>query len=442
MTANWSALHEELGLDLRPLEYKDFEDAVRQGVQERADLDWKRDPSKDALPSDVAAMANSRGGLICIGVQEENGTSAARELVPTDITDQVQRELGQAISAVVRPRIASIEFFALPNPLDESNRTGILVVKVNPSSSAPHMIEKKGDQAFRAPYRQGARTEYMTEYELARAYMARAATHASVVERRQELVEDAENRIQIGENDLWVIATAIPVDPIPKDLRCPLTADRLATLIHQAKETSVETLPRSSLRPAILDYADPSTRNIRRGPGGSMVIFSYVAGEPNMTKGAYLMFYEDGSSVLAVKSRMDIMNDRSSPNEIDKIVNGRQLNTVSIEGFAADFFSVLDEHAKSVGGGGEVKVVAGVLSLPANGRTTYLVSRWNAAFDESVARVDQTVGINRVRDVMMDYLPNLHHRNRLLAAIELSEGIESQFGAAELTLLKDSGRDG
>jgi hypothetical protein len=72
----FTALHRALGVSPGPLTVELLEAAVRGRVVETNDLDWKAElpPAKGLpqtdFPKDVAAMANSGGGVIVFGVRE------------------------------------------------------------------------------------------------------------------------------------------------------------------------------------------------------------------------------------------------------------------------------------------------------------------------------------------------------------------------------------
>ena len=70
----FTALHRALGVAPGPLTDELLDAAVSSGVMETTDLDWKSElpPAKGLpqtdFPKDVAAMANSGGGVIVFGV--------------------------------------------------------------------------------------------------------------------------------------------------------------------------------------------------------------------------------------------------------------------------------------------------------------------------------------------------------------------------------------
>jgi hypothetical protein len=90
----FTALHRALGLQPQPLAWDMVVRAVEQGVSEQPDLDWKSagyGPPRnewDELAKDVAAMANTGGGIIVLGVRDDHDTAAALRLeTPVTLSD-------------------------------------------------------------------------------------------------------------------------------------------------------------------------------------------------------------------------------------------------------------------------------------------------------------------------------------------------------------------
>jgi hypothetical protein len=96
----FTPLHRLLGRAPAPLSDEMIDDAVSQGIAETDDLDWKSKlpPAKGMAatdyPKDIAAMANSRGGMIVYGITEEDKKATG----PTRLPRPLHR------SVILRPR--------------------------------------------------------------------------------------------------------------------------------------------------------------------------------------------------------------------------------------------------------------------------------------------------------------------------------------------------
>ena len=91
-TRGWALrLADLLGVRPEDATEEDLSRLVTGRVREDADLDFKQecygnsDPARRDLAGDVAAMANTRGGLIIIGIRDEN--DVAVELTPVKLGD-------------------------------------------------------------------------------------------------------------------------------------------------------------------------------------------------------------------------------------------------------------------------------------------------------------------------------------------------------------------
>ncbi|MGC4153665.1 MAG: ATP-binding protein [Propionicimonas sp.] len=80
---NYTPVHRLLGAPAGPLTSSLLDDAVTAQLPEARDLDWKRplpkSPGSSDFPKDVAAMANSGGGMIVYGVTESNKVASGRQ---------------------------------------------------------------------------------------------------------------------------------------------------------------------------------------------------------------------------------------------------------------------------------------------------------------------------------------------------------------------------
>ena len=97
--------------------------ACAQAVQERDDLDWKstlpltlpagkepgRDAQQDELAKDIAAMANSRGGLIIYGVAETRGANAASHIESVGEPDETTlQNIRRVASNLIYPPVTTL----------------------------------------------------------------------------------------------------------------------------------------------------------------------------------------------------------------------------------------------------------------------------------------------------------------------------------------------
>jgi hypothetical protein len=82
---------------------------VTGSVREDADLDFKQErygesnDDKREFAADIAAMANCRGGLIIIGIRDENEVAAERTPVPLDSVEE--RRMRQIAAERIAPHL-------------------------------------------------------------------------------------------------------------------------------------------------------------------------------------------------------------------------------------------------------------------------------------------------------------------------------------------------
>jgi hypothetical protein len=156
---------------------------IAGGIAEDFDLDYKREPygqgdsAKRDLATDVAAMANTAGGAILIGVAEDEHARAA-SLSPVSLADEQLRRIHQIVASGVAP-VPAIEIAMVPGASPDQ---GVMAILVAPSDNAPHAVSM--NSGWRYPVRQGATTRYLSESEIAAAYDNR---RGSALARRQAL---------------------------------------------------------------------------------------------------------------------------------------------------------------------------------------------------------------------------------------------------------------
>lgn len=191
----FTAIHRALGVQPQELTWDMLVRAVDQGVVEQPDLDWKREgygakKDWDELAKDVAAMANSGGGIIVLGVQEDHATSAARELITADLSASEEGNYRQAIFTRTHPPVQGALFQSLTSPADEDS---VVLIYVPASPDAPHLVyrDRTRMDEFVAPFRDGSHTRFMAERQLEAAYRQRFAGRSGRDADLASLYEDA-----------------------------------------------------------------------------------------------------------------------------------------------------------------------------------------------------------------------------------------------------------
>jgi hypothetical protein len=168
---DFTALHRALGRQRGPLTDELLTAAVAAGVAESDDLDWKGPlPEQSVLArsdtvKDIAAMANSGGGLIVFGVKDVEKRATERCDVG-EISENYERTLRQVAVHGIHPPVFNLDL----RSLGEDGQRALAVI-VPASTEVPHLIYR--GEYFGAPMRNNADTEWMRERQLETMYRAR-----------------------------------------------------------------------------------------------------------------------------------------------------------------------------------------------------------------------------------------------------------------------------
>jgi hypothetical protein len=133
----------------RPFEQLTLEDvrAIAAGVgDERETLffEQKLDVSPNALAKSCAAFANSLGGLLVVGADDDTG-----ELVGIE---PKAAEAQLWVKDILRELVLPLPpFRARWLPLDDGNDRGVLIVLIEQSSTTPHLLTRRGAIYVRNP---------------------------------------------------------------------------------------------------------------------------------------------------------------------------------------------------------------------------------------------------------------------------------------------------
>lgn len=183
-------LHRVFGTQPAELREEHLQRLVHERVRENDDLDYKRQhyeagaKGNAKLAGDVAGLANDRGGVIVLGIEEDEN-EAAKELRPVDIgSDQVLR-----VREVISRRIAPhVQCEIVPVPSANDPNVGCLLIVVPASPRRPHAVVV--DDNHKYPRRHGTSTRYLSESEIADMYRGRWAAAQDQVARAETLSDE------------------------------------------------------------------------------------------------------------------------------------------------------------------------------------------------------------------------------------------------------------
>jgi len=196
---------------------------IASKIPEAADLDYKQanqyvtgNDGAEELAKDVTGMANSRGGLILIGAEEDD-QACAEKPTPVMVNDDITGQMWQILRGRVVPWLDGVDINAVSLP--EAPGTGFYLITVPRSPLAPHAVRTVGPAKHRYAYahRAGPHTRWLEETEIANAYRNRFRLAEEHTAQALRLFE--ENPIprpdRIGAEAVWVelaLVLAVPAE--------------------------------------------------------------------------------------------------------------------------------------------------------------------------------------------------------------------------------------
>ncbi|KAA3437123.1 AlbA family DNA-binding domain-containing protein [Rufibacter hautae] len=122
--------------------WSDLEELIKNEVEENLNLDYKSsrsldktDQKKTEIAKDISAFANSNGGIIIYGIEEENHKPVSFSFVDGKII--TKEWLENVIDGNIHQRISGIKIFPIRQDGDLSKT--VYLVKIPISTDAPHM---------------------------------------------------------------------------------------------------------------------------------------------------------------------------------------------------------------------------------------------------------------------------------------------------------------
>lgn len=284
----FTALHRALGVSPGPLTDELLEEAVRHGVVETNDLDWKAElpPAKGLaqtdFPKDVAAMANSGGGVIVFGVQESQKAATGRVDVG-EFDETYERSLRSAAITAISPPVFGLNVHRLGA---EGGRA--VVVEIPASVDGPHLIYR--NDFFGAPLRNDSDTVWMKERQIEAMYRARFDERRHATEALDNLFAEAAGGRDSGMR-AWLVAVAHPRVPRFGDR---LTRDQAREVLSKSEKRALTYAGRRGVHPLeSVDRLNPRP-GLRR-----WVAVNTATDERSTWKEAWVSIHHDGSVTIA-----------------------------------------------------------------------------------------------------------------------------------------------
>jgi Putative DNA-binding domain len=328
---SFTELHRARGVAPGPLTDELLNDAVAAGVVETDGLDWKSElpPAKGLphtdFPKDVAAMANSGGGVIVYGVREDQ--KAAIERVDVGELDEAyERSLRSTAITAITPPVFGLNVIRLGT---EGNRA--VVVEIPARADGPHLIFK--NDYFAAPVRNDSDTVWMKERQIEAMYRARFEERRHAKDALDALFSEA---VAGRDTDArsWLIAVAHPRVPRLRDRQAPEAA---RDVLSKTEGLALVYAGRGGIHPLeSVDRLNPRP-GLRR-----WVAVNTATGEGAIWKEAWASIHDDGSVTLATAVGGHRTRDGG-------YLKGWQVESSGIECAIADLMALIRATAEATG---------------------------------------------------------------------------------------------
>ncbi len=326
------------------------------GQTEEFDLEFKvqmyggGDSDRAEVAKDVAAFANYQGGLIMIGVTDSDGVAISVD--PWDVTETDELRIREIVTERVVPYID----IAIQRVASQDARKGFLLIAVPGSNDAPHAV-RVGDK-LRYPVRDGKRTRFMAEAEVATSYRRR---FTALEERSRRVVEVQSGGVRHLLVDAepqrpWLTATLVPLRPVNLNL----DASVRNTIEGQFRDALNESCPNTPFRGRALLQQRVGVREVQITDSNTF------GGAP---RASFAVLHSDGSAFVAAAFWAG-SNDFGDGTDVVQI--SRDSMTVYVLGL----MDLACQHAVASGAGGDA-VLAVRIARPEDGREIVLVRDGN-----------------------------------------------------------------
>jgi len=339
----FTPLHQTIGAQPGQITSEMLDELIAQGVEEDDDLDFKKTPpeqralAQSDVPKDIAAFANSGGGVLVYGMAEE-GRKATERVDVGEISEAYERTLRSVAVSHIHPPVFGID---VVNVGAEGQRA--LVVVVPASLDGPHLIYK--NDYFGAPIRNHADTVWMRERQIEQMYRARFDARG----RADRAIDDLYEETAAGrdtEERAWLVAVAVPQLP-----RLGLRPERetIKTVVKATVDASWSIMENKWVHPfESVDHLNPH-RGMRRW------LLRNTTSERMRWCEAWMSVLDDGSVTLAMA-----VGGYPEPNSGGEHVRGNEVYGKTIEACVLELMLLFTNAAEALGTLGEYDLRLGI----------------------------------------------------------------------------------
>ncbi len=156
---------------IEEIQIEDIQSLIDNAVCESRSLDYKQelhidtDGDKKEFLADVSSFANSVGGDIIFGVEEDNIDKISTNIcgIPYENDDKLIRRIEDLIRQSIQPVILNIQF----KFIDIGNNKCVFIIQIPQSIISPHRVEYKGTDKFFSRNNKGKYQMDVSELRLA-----------------------------------------------------------------------------------------------------------------------------------------------------------------------------------------------------------------------------------------------------------------------------------
>lgn len=296
----------------------DLDAFVQQRIEEAQTLEYKAAAAfgQDRLLQAVAAMANSQGGLILLGVASTHGHSGLAIPTSLDWLTDVRKQGKDALENLIASKIEPPPLCHVSTVQSAAGAGFVLLVDVPSSDSPPHMVS---GQYWK---RVGSRRDFMHHYEVVDAFNRRtnpvletvvvaASVRETTVAWEVQLAVGTSNKGRTAAEHVFIQVTALK----PVELRPP-SGWTSSPILSEGPSSCTRY---EDVRPVVPDTEmfhafDSNYLQViipKAAPPLAILDFTWGAANSPVSKGEMLLTALDGAQALIPRMRYTLASGQT-----------------------------------------------------------------------------------------------------------------------------------